>query len=119
MTQPNAELAYRVLDHIEAHPEEWYQGRWYSELSCGTTACFAGHAVLLAGGKIVQRIRPFYLAQIPGSDILNDIRDAARSVLGISEWGADCLFSASNDLEDLRDWVAHLFGPRPAAQPSE
>lgn len=33
MTRPNAELAYRVLDHIDAHPEQPYAGRegWREE----------------------------------------------------------------------------------------
>lgn len=35
-TKPNAELAYAVLDQIDAHPETWDQGDW----DCGTTACF-------------------------------------------------------------------------------
>jgi len=33
--------------------------------------------------------------------------------LGIGEWDADCLFAATNTLEDLRDCVRVFFGPRP------
>ena len=39
----NDALAQAVLDHIREHPEEWSQDAFL----CGTTACFAGHAVLL------------------------------------------------------------------------
>jgi hypothetical protein len=48
---PNAELAYKVLDHIDAHPQQWRQGWWFTELDCGTAACFAGWACVLSGYK--------------------------------------------------------------------
>lgn len=41
----NVDLLTRTLAHIEAHPETWDQGTW----RCGTTACFAGHAIALSG----------------------------------------------------------------------
>lgn len=39
-------LARAVLDHIEAHPEQWSQRYWHSP--CCTTHCIAGTACLLA-----------------------------------------------------------------------
>lgn len=39
----NEDLAYQVLDYIREHPAEWNQDTYV----CGTTACFAGHAILL------------------------------------------------------------------------
>lgn len=45
MTTPNAELAYRVLDHIDAHPESWIQKTWW----CGSGGCFAGWTAELSG----------------------------------------------------------------------
>src|SRR5690348_5458725 len=42
---PNIELLEKVLKHIEDNPETWDQGNW----RCGTSYCFAGHAVLLSG----------------------------------------------------------------------
>lgn len=41
------DLAYATLDYIREHPEEWDQ-RFYF---CESQACFAGRAIILAGGK--------------------------------------------------------------------
>lgn len=42
------ELAQKVLDHIEAHPERHDQHRWVDNpYDCGTSACLAGWTVLL------------------------------------------------------------------------
>lgn len=41
----NLENFKRVLAHIEAFPETWYQGDWH----CGTQHCLAGHAQIMAG----------------------------------------------------------------------
>lgn len=41
----NIELAYEALDYIREHPEEWDQASY----TCGSTACFAGRASLIAG----------------------------------------------------------------------
>ena len=40
----NVELAYKTLDYIRAHPEEWSQQIYM----CGSMACFAGRASLIA-----------------------------------------------------------------------
>lgn len=45
---PNAELAYRTLDQIDASPEHWRQSSWV----CGTSYCFGGWAVVLSGGQL-------------------------------------------------------------------
>jgi hypothetical protein len=42
------DLAYAALDYIREHPEEWDQDSYFD--SCGTVACFAGRAILLALG---------------------------------------------------------------------
>lgn len=43
MTERNDDLAYQTLDYIREHPEEWDQEDYF----CGTTACFAGRAIIL------------------------------------------------------------------------
>jgi hypothetical protein len=47
------DLAYATLDYIREHPEEWNQCSYYGKKTaeCGTTACFAGHAIILALGR--------------------------------------------------------------------
>jgi hypothetical protein len=47
----NYPLLRKTKEHIEAHPEEHDQRYWGLKGPCGTTMCFAGHAVVLAGLK--------------------------------------------------------------------
>lgn len=109
MSTPNAELAYRVLDQIDAHPELWDQAVW----DCGTTACFAGWAVRLSGETSsnddgADNYTPDVAARLLGfdrRDEMDEITDAA----GEREW----LFSSENTREDLGRMVEEIFGPRP------
>ncbi|WIM97806.1 hypothetical protein ACTOB_001360 [Actinoplanes oblitus] len=126
---PNAALAYRVLDHIDAHPETWNQRKW----DCGTTACFAGHAVRLSGG-IIQGFGN------SDAEVAEVTDDSARWMLGMHAQEAAChvlgihpdtggmaddpetgtrhwLFDAGNDRDRLGRLVAAIFGPRPEAPP--
>ncbi|GAA2681883.1 hypothetical protein [Actinoplanes palleronii] len=106
---PNATLAYRVLDQIDAHPETWNQSTW----DCGTAACFAGWAVRLSGGISDDS------EVVAGPDELTGmtVENAAYKVLGITVAQADpvdgWLFDAENDRQDLGRLVAEIFGPRP------
>lgn len=121
MTAPNAELAYRVLDHIDAHPETWDQSSWV----CGTTACFAGWAVRLSGAEIEQsdpdEIDSAVVVGGPAELIGAEVRDAAVNLLGsycvaprnLDDHRPGNLFSDSNTREDLGELVAEIFGPRP------
>lgn len=47
----NVDSMMIVRDHIKAHPEQHDQGMWYDDetVTCGTTACIAGHTILLLG----------------------------------------------------------------------
>lgn len=40
----NLERFAKIVEHIEAHPEQWYQPAW-----CGSACCVGGHAQLAAG----------------------------------------------------------------------
>lgn len=115
---PNAELAYRVLDHIDAHPESWDQNIWVARRpECGTAACFAGWACLLSGDQPagpldadneVERVNVIWL----GSTY---IPHRAGALLGIEvEGGEHPLFEYTNTREDLGELVEEIFGPRPA-----
>lgn len=120
--KPNAELAWRVLDHIDAHPESWDQTTWV----CGTTACFAGWAVRLSGAEIEQtdphEIDSAVVVSGPVNLIGAEVRDAAVNLLGsycvaprdLDDDRPGNLFSDRNDREDLGRLVAEIFGPRPA-----
>ena len=120
----NAALAYRVLDHIEAHPSEWYQGYWYKENSCGTTACFAGWTVLLSG-QGVEADEEHGDAYCVADGV--HVADGAAELLGFDDgdhldetcWrmaggGLPSLFSGSiTTHEELAGIVRAVFGDRP------
>lgn len=126
-------LAYAVLDHIAAHPARHAQNEWVSAVGdgtgCGTVACFAGWAVVLAGGTLLDGKRA--RLSIPGRTLLRysdahavfderHVASAAMTALGLDRRQADLLFDEENTVEDLRRLVEQFFGPRqtpPAAQP--
>jgi hypothetical protein len=104
----NAELAYKTLDHIIAHPEEWNQEAWI----CDTGMCFAGHATILAGWK------PVFKGKLPTGDVCKPnvrttIMRAAIHELGITRVQTNLLFAGSNTLEHLIERVEDFFGPDP------
>jgi hypothetical protein len=136
--KPNAELAYRVLDHIDAHPETWMQDRWWvrdaeiwiegkDEPDCGTAGCFAGWACTLSGET--PRKTPYKV--VAGPDDL-EVPERAAQLLGFADWDAldyyhgevadrPCdtwLFNSSNTRDALGRLVAEIFGPRPAGDAS-
>jgi hypothetical protein len=123
VTVPNAELAYKVLDHIDAHPEQWRQQDWISRpdgADCGTAACFAGWACLLSGDtprwefpadELTERVNT-----TSGVELVHDVEfvnDRAAYLLGISLYEADSLFDAENERDGIVRLVTELFGPRP------
>lgn len=120
---PNAELAYRVLDQIDAHPESWNQGTW----DCGTAACFAGWAVRLSGGKVDPLGDSLDPSVTEGPDEIVGLavdvaaerllRSDCRSAATDAEDAGD-LFGAFNTREDLGQLVARIFGPRPGGEPN-
>lgn len=116
MTTPNVALLRQTLAYIEAHPEEWNQAHWH----CGTAACFAGRAALLAGGNWVNDKSSCVVVapDDPPSDVFMVrggeghvlVEDRAKRVLGLTEEQADRLFAGGNNLDDLRSRVAELIG---------
>lgn len=89
----NSDLMQRVLKQIEEHPETWFQSCWVNE--CGTVACFAGWACLLAGHS-PQEMEPW---------AGDDVGDEAERLLGLDEEDGDRLFAGENTLDDLRHLV--------------
>lgn len=120
MTRPNAALAYRVLDHIDAHPEQWDQGDWWRRTGCGTRGCFAGWALALSGVEMPDHPFASDLVTVDGERFL--LRAAAYGLLGLDPDGAYGfdendnfveLFDGDNTRERLGLIVEQLFGPRP------
>lgn len=139
--KPNAELAYRVLDHIDADPASWDQATWIKRTDCGTVACFAGWAVQLAGGKVEFDWLGWQTIELDGEVYTQSgaygFADVALRALNIEHYYAydaacpNCsvpccededheppeLFAAHNTREELGEYVEAIFGPRPASLP--
>lgn len=114
MSAPNAVLAYRVMDDIDADPESHFQEWWFVRTECGTTACFAGRTCLLSGGTpYFPSERGIYSESVLMPEGPVGVPGLARRLLGI-DFTASCrLFQASNTRWKLRALVAEIFGPRP------
>jgi hypothetical protein len=117
---PNAALAYQVLDHIDAHPEQWNQGIYIGEASCGSVGCFAGWTVLLSGAVPVYDEFSGGLTDVVMVDGEPRIVSSyAQELLGIDRYvdedteGERDLFDGSHSREDLGEMVVEIFGPRP------
>jgi PAS domain-containing protein len=122
--KPNTELAYRVLDHIDAHPELWKQDVYIGRSDCGTVACFAGWACLLSGDE--PHVDLYYVKTPAGVRVYAS--DRAEELLGIpseerlverteaTDEPMDDLFAAGNTREKLGEMVEKIFGPRPSAE---
>lgn len=121
-TTPNAALAYRVLDHIDAHPEQWNQGLYIGKAECGTVACFAGWACLLSGEEpLFSMWDPNETSWLRAGRDEFPVSERAQQLLGVSRYVEhddqehdDDLFGGHNTREDLGRLVAEIFGPRPA-----
>jgi hypothetical protein len=124
---PNAELAYKVLDHIDAHPEQWNQGVYIGSGECGTVGCFAGWTVLLSGAEPLYRDGGSITEMAVVDGRPHAVADLAEDLLGASryvdqsdyeydgEYDGFDLFSACNTRENLDRLVFKIFGPRPGA----
>lgn len=126
MTEPNIDLLDKTLHHIETLEafkgdvdDEWEQAHWAIHVRdvegniCGTSCCFAGWAVVLAGDKLIERqekdgcrcaVCVELVAQTPDGHLWS-IENRARDLLGLNFDQAQCLFEGGNDLDDLRAHV--------------
>lgn len=118
----NTGLLTSTLTHIDRNRREWYQSDWRT--------CYAGHAVILAGGHwaVADPDHALHYVLTPeDDDLTNDVRvfDAAdgwdgeplhavtvqaraRRVLGLTVEQGVRLFTASNDLPRLYAIVSEL-----------
>jgi hypothetical protein len=99
---PNVELLQKTMQFIKDNPDKHDQSTWINE--CGTTACFAGWACMLSGDQLDRNAtRSWVVGQQP-----RVIRNVARQHLELDGSDADCLFSASNTVEELEFMVKEL-----------
>lgn len=104
-----------ILDHIEAHPEEWEQGYYGFKTECKTAYCVAGHALVRAGIHIAWEQLDTLdgsweweadFAIDPRTHEQRNIQHLAGEILGLSSDQATELFLGSNSFDRLRE-VAH------------
>lgn len=127
----NVALLNKVMDHIEAHPEEWFQnsysfsredamspsaGKWFVQqrdkdaLSrianpCGTAFCFAGHVAHMTGCTPAYGDYDWsYITDAGGMDAM-EIEGYAGEELGLTFEQYFQLFAGTNTLQDLRSLV--------------
>jgi hypothetical protein len=113
----NTELLTTVMAYIEDHPDEWSQDWWAKSTPCGTSFCFAGHAVHIAvpdarfcwqdSDKYPGKRQAALLVSADGAHF-SSIAVRARSVLGLTSQQAHVLFREDNTLDDLKRHVKTL-----------
>lgn len=123
LPEPNLPLLRKVLDHIDAHPEEHYQAAFVkTDLTpvdgfiCATAFCVAGHAVVMGMGAYPvsnvlwvgfpawHTIGEPGLAPASGQSWY----EAGRDVLGLSDQEALALFGGSNTRADVQWWAESI-----------
>lgn len=117
-TVPNRKMLYQIADVIETYPERHNQESWIEnedgeaessviyngeEISCGTTQCVAGWALVL-NNKGLQAVDSSsfsdeYIFADSNSSNSHSIMLDAASILGLSEKDAHTLFYTT-DIED-------------------
>ena len=95
------DLAYATLDYIREHPEEWDQKAYF----CGSSACFAGRAIILATGGAITQVK----AENPRShydECFGSAGIMARDLLGWTNHQAWRVFyTFTNDFTKLEELV--------------
>lgn len=118
----NVDLLDKTMSHVETLDafqregldieERWDQGSWFrhdydaENNVCGTAGCFAGHAVLQAGHKIIDDYGDWQALAPDGTR--DSISIAARKLLGLTPLQGRRLFSGNNEVVDLRRLVDQL-----------
>jgi hypothetical protein len=105
-----------VMDHIRAHPEEHDQKYWI----CGTRACVAGRADLLAGyapseGTWWNDSYETNMVRHPNTGEEFHVRDKAAELMQLTCMEADALFHTDNDLVLLEQVTARIVARQRAA----
>jgi hypothetical protein len=103
---PNLPLLRKVLDHIDAHPEEWDQevyGTLTDASPCGTAFCVAGHALNMVGRFTLGNHPNGGTMMLDGRAALGaEVGDAAADLLGLTEAERRALFSMFNSRESVQ-----------------
>lgn len=93
-TKPNLPLLKRLRTRFlrMRHAEHFDMGAWGTKMECGTTACIAGHTLLLMGYKLRLNIDNEYEFVSPKGRVVSP-PVAARRELGLSKEVTGTTFS--------------------------
>lgn len=125
----NDVLIDKVMDYLREHPKEWDQRYWVESTPCGTTACFAGHTMLLSG-YTVRKVRrgcdesasedhdcdPHACDRMvtkffaPDGRRIDDEDIEAGRLLGLSRWDGGTIFyqTSITDAEDMQEIIDNI-----------
>lgn len=111
----NTQLLDLTMSLISKRPDDWEQGDWVevkydpeTDEPCGTTCCFAGHALLLSGDyEAVLYTDPedyefAELVEIETGEEVSDPAAEAANVLGLTDREAKELFYGYNRIENIK-----------------
>lgn len=122
----NDVLINKVMDYLREHPKEWDQRYWVESTACGTTACFAGHTMLLSGYTVdrVKRgcdedLNEDHDCGLYGCDVIDtkfftpdgrriDDEDIeAGKLLGLTRWDSESIFFRTSivDIDDMQEII--------------
>lgn len=101
MITPAMELAEKILEQIDRHPESHEQAHWGEKTECGTSACICGWAALINEDAHYE---PLFAGSTHDILVLNsgagdDWINYGAKVLGLSVMDADRLFMNTNNEE--------------------
>ena len=100
MTERNIELLEKTMQHLKDNPNSHEQTEWW----CGTTGCFFGWGLALAGLQLDEDD----WTVISGGYFGMELPDAAAEVLGLDKREARILSGGSNTIPELELMVKDL-----------
>lgn len=110
--EPNLPLLRKVLDHIDAHPDEWRQsvyGVQTEESTCGTAFCIAGHAAVMAGAEPIWHGDGGMTGVTdPEGGGWVEVLDFAVGALGLTYAEATYLFDGGNTRDEVQEYAARI-----------
>jgi hypothetical protein len=113
MSTPNTAELVAIYQHVKAHPEEWNQQNYGRREECGTAYCVAGWALVRAGADLDwDEPNEFGVQWLNLADGRSPHHYAAE-ILGLDRAQADDLFSADNDLDEIRTIITEITGVDP------
>lgn len=131
MTPLNDELIDEVLARIERDPAQWDQGDFFSTKRtdgkfCGTTACFAGHALLASGWTMELKESDFspyghgVVVRDPSGKPNHDYDGEAAKLLGFTEIEANQIFycTQTESVAEMREAIDLIRARRTETQES-